>query len=319
MTVRNARPKNEVVLRIVMICFFWSLSLLQAAQTGLAVPTASVPVSSPLCDVPVEVHNGHVYVPVQIDSGAKLVFLLDSGAAAPVNILDGTKADELGISVKGSAKADAIGGALQVRFTDPLHLSVGGFRLPTQKLAVMDISGGAREEKHSVDGLLGYELFRRYVVQIDYPAKRLRLYARLTKDSAKDSITVPLRVLGKSCVVDARLKLGTQDKAIPVSLIVDTGYDGTVILCRPFVLKHKLVAGKANAGAGLGGTTSSRDVHLSTIRLGALRILDVHARGSLDRTGPFSSSSVDGFIGGGVLQDFVVTFDYEGGRLLLRR
>ena len=274
-----------------------------------------------LCSVPIEIHNQHVYVPVTCGAIAHLSFLLDSGAAASLNILDRACATKLGITVEGSGSAPAIGGNAKIAFANSVDLSIPPLHLKPNRVAIMDLADGQAQEGHAVDGLLGYALFQTYIVQIDYPARRLNLFAfsklRARSDYTK-ATSIPLLVRNKGCILSARVKFNAGGKSIPLRLAVDTGFDGTIMLTSPFARKQGLLTGKATKGGGLGGETTAQDVRLRDLSIGrTLHLRDIVARASRDREGAFSSSEVDGYIGGGILHRFIVTFDYKNGELLL--
>ena len=145
---------------------------------GFALFAATLALNTPhwpreLGSVPIEIHNHHVYVPVTYGANARLSFLLDSGAAASLNILDRSWATKLGITVEGSGNAPAIGGKARIAFANSVDLSIPPLHLKPTRVAVMDLADGQAQEGHAVDGLLGYALFQAYIVQIDYPARRL--------------------------------------------------------------------------------------------------------------------------------------------------
>src|ERR1700733_7052713 len=98
--------------------------------------------SKELCAVPIDIHNLHVYVPVEFGSGIHLSFLLDSGAAASLNILDRARASKLGIMVEGSGNASAIGGTAKIAFANSVDLSIRGLHLKPQRIAIMDLARG---------------------------------------------------------------------------------------------------------------------------------------------------------------------------------
>jgi len=274
-----------------------------------------------LCAVRVEIHNQHVYVPVEFGGKVHLSFLLDSGAAASLNILDRTLASKLGVVAEGSGSASAIGGNAKIAFAKSVDLCILQLRLMPKRVAIMDLAGGRAQEGHAVDGLLGFALFQAYVVQIDYPAAKLRLFAfdgQPMPRPDRETVRLPLEVSNKNCMITAKITLQKGAKAIPVRLILDTGLDTTVMLTSPFARKHGLLVGKATAGNGLGGAVSAREVSISDLAFDRnLHLRNIAVRASGDTEGAFSSPDVDGFIGGGVLENFVVTFDYKHRELLL--
>src|SRR6266850_1221145 len=109
--------------------------------------------------VPIELHQDHVYVRVQVNDSEPLWFLVDSGAAAPVNLLDRKVAERLGLPIEGEKSAGAIGGSTRVAFTPAVTLKVGAVNLPAAKLGVMALSNQEASEGHRVEGILGYPFF----------------------------------------------------------------------------------------------------------------------------------------------------------------
>jgi hypothetical protein len=114
------------------------------------------------------------------------------------------------------------------------------------------------------------------------------------------------------------LTLRKGSKSIPLRLVVDTGYDGSLMLTSPFVARNHLRTTGSKGGTALGGTTSSGAIALYSLSLRNVTIRNIDGRASTDKTGSFSSSKVDGYLGGGLLKSYVVTFDYTHGRLWLK-
>lgn len=276
--------------------------------------TAAFASPRPLCDVPFKLINHHVYVPVKLN-GRELMFMFDSGAAAPVNLIDTDTAREMGFALSGEQRSGAIGGNVKVKFTRPVTLRIGTHTLPRAKLASLDLAGAAKEEGLAVGGLLGFALLDGYTVQIDYPTRRFRLYRPGTKQPVRGS-SIPLTVRGKNAIVGATLGI-ISGWNVAVKLVVDTGFDGTMMLTRPFAERHDLLAGEAERNSGIGGETSKLSRTFHSLKLGSQWIKDFSGHISTDRAGAFSSSSVDGYIGGGLLDRRRVTFDYRLRRLWL--
>lgn len=266
--------------------------------------------------IPIDVQDGHAYVQVRLPHVARpLWFLLDSGAATPVNLISKATADALGIKGQGAVTAGAIGGKVKLTFTPPLRLAIGGTRLAAAQLAIIPLGGGEDEAGHKVDGILGYSFFAALNLEIDYPHKRLRLSANPPPHPS----AVPLHLLGKNAAIDASLVLAPGQPPVAVRLIIDTGYDLTLLLTSPFVRKHDLLkaAGPATTGAGLGGDTTRRTVTLPALAIGATNATNVETQLSTDTDGAFATDEADGYLGGLFLQNYSVLFDYRHNRFAL--
>jgi len=269
--------------------------------------------------IPIDVHESHAYVAVSVNGSAPLWFLIDSGAAAPVNLIDRTAAAKLGLATEGERETGAIGGKARVTFTAaPVALTIGDTQLPPARLAVMSIADQESPDGHPVAGILGFPFFQAYNPTLDYPRRRMWLTQR-PPQPARDAL--PLEVVEKGCRIKALLTLRPGEPPVMATLIVDTGFDGELVLNSPFVRRHGLLDGASGevAGGALGGSTGGRTMQLPALKLGKHRLKGVRTRLSTDSEGAFASAEVDGFVGGGVLQQFVATFDYAHGRLKLRR
>jgi hypothetical protein len=273
--------------------------------------------AAPVATAPIEVHDGHVYVRVSLAGAPTLWFLVDSGAAAPVNLIAKTTADRLGLKGSGEQQAGAIGGSVKLTFTPPLALRIGGADLPADRLAIIPLGDSEDQEGHAVDGILGYAFFQAFNPEIDYPHHRMRLGSSPT--ARRGAGVTPLRIVDKNCVIDAEIVLAPGDAPTPVKLVVDTGYDGGLLLTSPFVIKHDLLksAGAAASGASVGGATTRRPLMVPRLTIGRLTERRVAAALSTDQQGAFASSDVDGYIGGDFLKHYIVFFDYAHGRFAL--
>jgi hypothetical protein len=276
------------------------------------------PGRKPVLRVPLDVHQGHAYVRVRVNGAEPVWFLLDTGAAAPVHLIDGGLAGRLGITTSEERSAGAIGGTTTVKMTKPASIVIGDLGLPPQPLAAIDLVGSDAAEEHEVAGILGYPLFEAYVVELDYVRRLLTLYAKEDFQPGATGEHIALRIESKAPVVRAVLTVDGRPP-IDVRLIVDTGYDGFLVLNSPLVRTLGMTADSdaGSSGAGLGGVTRSRDTVVKQLVLGNLVETNLPARLSLDESGPFASSSVDGFVGGKLLEKYVVTFDYRNQELVL--
>lgn len=268
--------------------------------------------------VPIELHEAHVYVRAQVNDSAPLWFLVDSGAAAPVNLLDRKAAERLGLPVEGERLAGAIGGSARVAFTPTVTLKVGPVNLPAAKLGVMALSDHEESEGHRVDGILGYPFFAALNPEIDYRHHRMLLSESPVLGRAGES--VPFDLVAKSCRIHAQLTLRSGEPPVSVVLVVDTGYDGSLVLNTPFVEQHKLLEGATGSisGGSLGGATEGGTLQIPVLRIGSRLLRKVESRLSSDKEGAFSTSEVDGYVGSGLLERYSVLFDYKHKRLVLR-
>ena len=269
-------------------------------------------------EVPIEVHEGHVYVNVVVNGSQPLSFLVDSGAAVSAELIDKGVAEKLGLQGEDERTTPAIGGNVRVSFSRPVTLRIGSLEIPPAKLALLSLSDNDEAEGHKVDGILGFPFFAAFNPEIDYKNQKMRLSTSLSVKN--DRYAISCELVEKLCRINAEIVLTPGQPAEHIKLIVDTGYDGSLMLNTPFVEKHNLLksAGEAISGSSLGGKTEGATRRIPSLLIGTHATRQFDARLSTDKQGAFSTSDVDGYVGAEILKHYLVLFDYSHQRLVMR-
>ena len=238
-----------------------------------------------------------------------LRFSVDTGASN--TILDGLTAAELGI--KGTGEHPIVGagkGEIQTKVAHNVALEIRGLRLRNLDLLITDLSSLA-SQGHSIDGILGYDLFSTVVVTMDEDDGRLTLINpanfQYTGSGAVLSLTFGGR--GKWIYVPATAKVrGAQPETL--QFFVDTGSSDAVdtILLK----KSKEHLRRTQTGQGLGQPSSGVFGRVEWFRLGGFTL---HDAPSVCCGNPGNEN----MIGGAVLRRFVVTFDYSRRQMTLEK
>jgi len=177
-------------------------------------------------------------------------------------------------------------------------------------------------EGHRMDGILGYDFIRRFVVAIDYVKQELRLYdARSFKyDGPGESI--PVTFSGNHPHVDAEVRLG-DGATIKGRMVVDVGSSASLALTKPFVESNHLRdrVGKTirrRSGGGVGGPVTADIGRVAALKLGRLEIERPITSLQGDSAGVMSGNAEwIGNIGGDILRRFTVFLDYANKRMIL--
>ena len=135
-------------------------------QTGQTLATRA--------ELPVQLVNNLAFVSVRAGTSDPLSFILDTGASATVMIR--TVAERLGLDLQTGEDARTGGGSVQAASATGITLSVGDVSLPDITIVAINLSGLHAGLGRPVDGILGYDVFRHYVVEIDYAANTVRLH-----------------------------------------------------------------------------------------------------------------------------------------------
>jgi hypothetical protein len=255
--------------------------------------------------------NNHIYVDARLN-GRTFSMLVDTGAA---NLITPTTARALRLAPVGEARMNGAGeGSEDAAFTRVVSVALGGVTLRNQLFAVVPLEKFGDIEGVKFEGIVGYELFKRFTVRIDYEARQMTLAdPRVWRPDGR-SVEVPIVFNGTVPEVDGAIDgvAGTFD--------IDTGSRVSVGLNSPFVQRNALRARfkpsiDAVTGWGLGGATRGTVARVRHLSLGSLAIDNVVVDMSLQKLGALSHSAPAGNIGSGVLKRFKVTFDYSGQRL----
>jgi hypothetical protein len=165
-------------------------------------------------------------------------------------------------------------------------------------------------------GILGYELFKRMVVRVDYDARTLTLSDARSWNPAGAGVAVPFVFNGTIPEVEGEIG------GLAGSFAVDTGSRTSVGLNSPFVMKFGLRARfspsiETVSSWGIGGPSRSTIARVKRMRLGSIPVDNVVVDMSLQRHGVLSHAWPAGSIGSGLLKRFIVTFDYPRQRIYL--
>ncbi len=249
--------------------------------------------------IPFEAYGTFILVPVRIDKSDWLSFILDSGVR--YTQVNAKTAEGLGVIRKKAM------------------LDVGGAILTQADLRAPSFSDLESAIGRHVDGILGYDLFRRFAVEIDYREHCIKLRDPQTSDYAgKDLIAIKVR--NGVPIMSGELEFA-KGKLIPASLELDTGSTGGLDLYSDWIQANHVmdIAGPTirDWGWDTGGEYEQRIARSKTLRLGQLTIrqpiVDFPAtarRGS----GP---KQAGGQVGGQVLQRFKIVFNYMRGWVIL--
>lgn len=257
--------------------------------------------------LPFEFAGNHIYLPVKINDSETVWMMFDTGASQ--TFIDVDKAKELKLQISDGAIKNTT-------------LKFQTFKVENQDLQLTRLGFGSNDG-HSIDGLLGYDFIKRFVVEIDYQKRIITFHSPANFKRSKIFTEVPLTMLeddsgGK--VPLASVKIG--DK-IEGKLIVDTGVRSVATFNMPFVNNNnllKLVPKTIDQIVGGGATVRvAQFLHgrLPKMEFGGFLIKDSVVGFSQATDGVTSISDFGGIIGGGILRRFKVIFDYSKEKLYL--
>ena len=288
---------------------------LSAYSRPTAPPTgAAIDGGAASATVPFRLLNNHIYVQATVNGKGPYTFIVDTGGHT---ILSHRVVQEAGLDSQGKGAEGGAGeGSSTLGYAKVHEIAVGPVRMTDQTGFTTEIYEPAIEGIR-VDGMVGFELFRRFAVRIDYAAQTLTFtdFARFSPAGAGTEI--PFRFYDH--VPQVTGKIGD----LPARLDIDTGSRSELDITSPTVARAGLRAlypksVNAVTGWGVGGPSHSDVARLPSLTLGGVTSDSVVGEFSNDHGGSFSDPNFEGNVGSGFLKRYVVTFDYAHQRMYLK-
>lgn len=268
--------------------------------------------------------NNLMIIPVEVN-GTELSFVLDSGVGTPIlfNLADQDSIQLNNVSeitINGLGDGDPIN-ALK---SSGNFVQLGGVKNSAQDIYVVMDSGINFSPSLGipVHGIIGYDLFRDFVVDVNYIGKTIKLFDpdRYTHKTSKSSRSVAISIIGKKVYVDASVVVN-DGKEIPVKMLMDTGSSDAVWLFTDERLKVPEKNYQDFLGKGLSG-----DIYGRRTKIQKLKIADFvlsNAKAAFPNMETFNNlkdfGDRNGSLGGEVLKRFNMVFDYAHQKLVLKK
>lgn len=286
--------------------------------TCLLLLSAIAPAAEPRwpIELPLRIEKNLPVAPIQVNGGHTLYFILDTAAADCV--IDRDRAAAIGLGSAGSAISSGSGGDQQVGLFEGVRLDLGGVEIRPARCLAFDMK--ALKFQGRVDGILGMPLFRRYVVEIDYPGARARIFSPKAFRPPANAEMMPIHLTTGPVVVGSIRLRGRAP--IPADIQLDTGSAHVITMCSAFVDRENLLANADGLAPGstLGFGGAARDMvgRIEEVRIGRFAAANPTVRFSRQTTGSLATERhYSANLGGEFLKKCRATFDIPGLRLFL--
>jgi hypothetical protein len=280
-----------------------------APPTGMAIDRDADSVT-----LPFRLLNNHIYVEGTVNGKGPYTFIVDTGGHT---LLSPRVVAAAGLDAKGAAAMSGAGEKVATSgFAKVKEIALGGLRMHDQTAVITPVYDPAIEGI-PVDGMVGFELFRRFAVRIDYGAQMLTITDPARFNPIGAGTPVPFKFYDYLPFVEG--KIGD----MPARFDIDTGSRSELDVTSPTVAKQNLRAKyptgvNAQTGWGVGGPVMSYVVRLPSITLGDVRIDGPVAALDTAKAGSMSDPNFEGNIGSALLKRFAATFDYAHQTMYLK-
>jgi hypothetical protein len=274
------------------------------------------------------VHN-LIIVPVFINGSDTLNFILDTGVGnTMITSLNGMEGIQFNF-----ARQITLYGLGEGSEIEAYHSYGNTMRLP----GVVGYNKGIiilRENLHhlsqglgtDIHGLIGYDLFESFVVEIDYEDKMLYLYSpeyykkRIQKKRRKRGDVVPIEIVRRKPYVVTEIKDG--ENKIDLRLLIDSGASHALSLFQSTDERFTLPDNSLYTyiGIGLNGEIYGNICRQDTLKIGQYELVEplVTFPDESAIAGKIKLTNRNGSLGAETLKRFRVVFDYDEGEMILK-
>jgi len=267
-------------------------------------------------DIPFDLYLNLIFLQVRVDNSEPLVFILDSGFEE--SVLNKSTADKLGLKTSADRTEEAPGGEIELSYTDSITFNLTGVDIFENRVAVVPLDQLTQIIGRHFDGIIGHDLFARFVVELDYENKNAILYDPADYSKSNEGICVPVTVENNEAFVFAVLKDENRGN-VTAKLKLDTGSVDFTGFNGSFVQAESLFTGSQKKlpalGAAVGGNTENFVTRLNEFSISDIKIENPVVGYSVDTL----RGGDAGTLGGEFLSRFTVIFDYPHGEICFRQ
>jgi hypothetical protein len=284
---------------------------------------SDVVMASDVVSLPFTLEDNHIILQAQVNGSPAIGFILDTGDEHET--INTSRMASFGLSRYGNMRTAGGGGPAEMSFATGATFTFPGVELRGQHVTVLDQSGLERALGIPLGGLLGYDFLSRFVIEINYESKTLKLHNPSGWEYAGNGVVVPITFDDDGIpYFDAILSVPTKP-ALPAHMVMDFGAAATMTLTSPFVRTNDLIklAGTNTdvaTPAGLEGqffTQNNMRGHIDELHLGGIVARSIPVNLSANSSGAYASANFAGTIGEGIFSRYHIFLDYPRHRVIL--
>ncbi|NRB59997.1 MAG: aspartyl protease family protein [Winogradskyella sp.] len=273
-----------------------------------------------------ELVSNLIIIPIEVND-VPLSFVLDTGVSKPI-LFNLTEDDSLNLQSIQKFSLHGLGadGEIEAIRSKYNRIKFGNALGTNQDLFVVFDQSIDFTPRLGIwiHGIIGYDLFKDFIVEINYSGKYIRLHKHesFKNKASKKWRRIPLDVYRNKPYVNSFATIGEDEK--PIKLLIDTGSSDALWL---FENKNKGLYPNLNKnfvdylGKGLSGSVYGKRSKINTFKLSDFELNNVNVAFpdsvSIDKNRIYKDRN--GSLGGEILKRFNLFFDYKNEMLYLKK
>jgi len=263
-----------------------------------------------------ETYKDLIVIPAKINDTLSVRLILDTGTRSMLlygKKFEGLRNRDRFKHVKVSGWGSPEGVDAQVSY--PNTIQIGHVVGESLGVAVVT-SRSLFNDKPQIDGIIGYELFAKFVVEINYKARTIYLFERMPYNHAQGFTSVPLEINMAMPQVESSIVLD-KNTTVNLRLLVDTGSSLGLTLFSKDKYAEFSSEIQRPVGIGLNGIIKGFDLYLKHLFLGSLKVKSIPSYLVNVQEHPDDKFTFCGSIGAAFLKKHIVIFDYPSSKMFL--
>jgi PDZ domain/Aspartyl protease len=278
-------------------------------------------------EIPIEIHNNLVVVPVLLNGMLPLKFIVDTGVRTAI-LTEKTYTDILNLSYSRKYTIAGPGGenVIEAYVTNGVELQLPGVNGRGHALLVLqeDYLELRNNLGTDVHGVLGYELFSRFVVKVDYRQKTLTLMVPEKLRPGRKYESIPISIEDTKPYMNVAITQSNGEKK-NMKFLVDSGASHSLLIepKSDSTLDVPVNSVSCVVGRGLGGAIRGKTGRINELEIGHYKMNNVIANfpdpNSYMDTLKLGNTFRNGTLGGEILSRFTVIYDFSKETIYLKK
>ncbi len=275
--------------------------------------------------LPFEVYNNLIIVPVKLNGIIPLKMVVDTGVRSSI-ITDRFITDILRLPYSRKITVNGPGDfiVLKAYVVNKVDIVLQGVVGADQSILVLEedylqLRNYLGTEVH---GLIGHDLFSRFIVEVDYDKKIMTLHEPADFKPKRSFTEITVLVEDSKPYLQADISMDDSSR-FSGKFMVDTGASHALLVNENSMANINVPERnlKTDIGRGLGGPISGEIAYIEKVKIGKFSFKDLIASFPDPESYPDTIGLVyrNGTIGGELLSRFTVIFDYFNQKLYLRK
>ncbi len=269
--------------------------------------------------IPFRLINNLIVIPLHINNSGVLYFILDSGVRTPI-ITELNSRDSITVRAYQKQKIHGLGKGdpIEVLYSpdndfsilDIVHSNLNAYVLQNNVFKLSSKMGT------NINGLIGYDVFSSFIVEIDYIKERLILHnpEKYRYRKSKRVAQLPFIIQNKKSYIHTKIEQ-EDGSVLPVKLLIDTGSSLALWLSLSSDKQLILPSNYQDSylGKGLNGDIYGKLGRIKSLYIGQYQLKNPTAAFP-DSSSVMNTVRLDGrngSVGAEVLRRFRVTIDYH--------